>query len=421
MFKYFTLLTIFIFVGCTDPIYLNPLPDPPSPELCQTLLDGKVVVVECDTLAPCTSDQECELGYYCLNQNYCVNDCLTDKTCEDRYGDGYVCSIRGRCTGPTHPPVDPPDPVCPAYIGGAIETVLCEDLTECDPANDECAEGTFCLNGDYNYCSSQCFTDEDCPEFVDNNGAALGVYMDCNEQGLCKNPEDLPVCDTNTEVVPANVVFIVDRSGSMDTRFGNTTRYDAVSDALVTASQSLPPEEATFSATLYNREFYSKNDRAECASLTPEPPTTDIETLFDTYSPNGYTPTGEAIAEVLADNTFPPNTVFVLATDGLPNGCDGKEEAEDREYSVSQVAAAAAAGIPTYVVGIDLASSSDHLADLAAAGGTGVGFFNAEDPDGLDDALADIVEHIVTPVLCEPLPDPGLPHLERPDPPVVVE
>lgn len=426
MTKYLTLLTIFVLAGCEHGslIPIDPIDPPDSPELCQTLLDGKVVVVECDTLTPCTSDSECALGYFCLNDEFCVNDCLTDETCEDRYGEGFVCNVRGRCVAPTFPPVDPPVPVCDAYIGGAVyEGIPCEELTECDPEADECATGTFCLNGDYNYCGSQCFSDTDCPEFIDDNGAALGVHMVCNDRGLCENPEDLPVCDEEEEIIPGNVVFIVDRSGSMDEDFGDTTRYEAVSDALVNVTLAVPGQYVDyldFSAALYYREHYSKHDGNECAAIVPPGFTSEIEELFDDNSPGGWTPTGEALAEILANNTFPNNTVFVLATDGLPNGCDGRNEQEDRDYSVAQVTAANAAGIPTYVLGIALGDSEGHLTDLANAGGTGLPFFNANDPAELDDALLDIVEHIITPIKCQPLPDPDLPDLDRPEPPIVV-
>jgi hypothetical protein len=127
--------------------------------------------------------------------------------------------------------------------------------------------------------------------------------------------------------------------------------------------------------------------------------TTDaIAATFASNNPGGYTPTAEAIESVTAslDASPPPEgpTLYLLATDGQPNGCDRNEEAEDRNNSISAVSAAFDGGVETFVLGVNFDDA--HLQDLADAGQGaapgGARLWTADSVEDLETALAQIVE-----------------------------
>ena len=323
--------------------------------------------------------------------------------------------------------------------GGAI--LGCSML---DPGPDDCGkdcstsrdcEASFCDNGK---CAAQCTATQGC----DSNST-------CNVSGHCVpnggtggtggtgNTGGGSVCgqlELATGRVIPNIMMIVDRSGSMDWDFSDCdpndrndpcefvapSRWDAVVDALV--GDALDPDDrglvgklesiARFGLTLYwkrSGSTWPDGDGSTCAdtddvafSQTPSSATTDaIAATFSSNAPGGYTPTAEAIRSVTASlSTSPPPdgpTVYLLATDGQPNGCDQREENEDQDNSVSAVEAAfdLVPSVETFVLGVSF--DADHLHDLADAGqGVMVSgsarLWTADSVEELQTALAQIVE-----------------------------
>jgi hypothetical protein len=223
-----------------------------------------------------------------------------------------------------------------------------------------------------------------------------------------------------TDRVIPNIMMIVDRSGSMDWDFaGNELgdsgfnpaeeRWAAVEEALVGTE---PGNEglvrrldsiARFGVTFYWKPGENPPSMADgdmCASTDSVAISLSLDNAdaiderFAANSPNGYTPTAEAV-EAVTDSIIaspPPEgpTVYLLATDGLPNGCDQNEEGEDRTNSIDAVTRAFSdpnLGIRTFVLGLSLNNS--HLQDLADAGGGEYFFVNSV--AGLQSALEDIV------------------------------
>ena len=189
--------------------------------------------------------------------------------------------------------------------------------------------------------------------------------------------------------------------------FAAPSRWDAVVDALVGTDGLVRQLDdiARFGLTLYWKSSGSSDDGEMCAdtvgvafSEDPGATTADIATTFSLNSPGGYTPTAEAIQSVTASlSTQPPPegpTVYLLATDGQPNGCDRNEEAEDRNNSISAVSAAFDGGVETFVLGVNF--EDDHLQDLADAGQGaapgGARLWTADSVEDLETALAQIVE-----------------------------
>ena len=289
----------------------------------------------------------------------------------------------------------------------------CETASSCDA-------GTFCRDGLCDaVCTPQggecgsagsCSSTGRCVPFTDDGGAPTG---------------DGSVCGTlvvDTDRVIPNIMLIVDRSGSMRHDFDddepgedgfdpNAVRWDAVEEALVGDDGLVRRLDsiARFGLTLYWKPSQPRSERladgAMCASTEEVPFSASLEnagpisTLFAQNPPQEglWTPTAEAIesvtAAVLASPPPEGPIVYLLATDGLPNGCDQDHEAEDRDNSVAAVAAAFGEGIETFVLGV--AFDDDHLQDLANAGlgvDSDATLWTAADVSELESALAQIVE-----------------------------
>ncbi len=177
--------------------------------------------------------------------------------------------------------------------------------------------------------------------------------------------------------VAPNVVFVLDRSGSMRGRFPRESpRYPgaskwAIMTEFLVGSVGLlrsRGERARFALVTYTTE------RARCPVLRVVPAALRngdaIEEELRAYGPSGGTPTGEALAGVLAElRTIAPDvapTVLVLATDGEPNSCSGAPDG--REETLRAVDASYAAGVRTYVVSVGDDVAETHLREVANAG-----------------------------------------------------
>ena len=120
------------------------------------------------------------------------------------------------------------------------------------------------------------------------------------------------------------------------------------------------------------------------------------------------TPTRWAIEKALAylqsvDDGYPK--YMLLATDGLPNCGNGIMSAddydvEDEQSSIDAIAAANAAGVPVFVVGIDIGGGGDTLDEMAVAGGrprdVDPRYYPATATTGLVEALQQIVGSLPT-------------------------
>jgi Mg-chelatase subunit ChlD len=116
-------------------------------------------------------------------------------------------------------------------------------------------------------------------------------------------------------------------------------------------------------------------------SIAPLPAgATPLRNALGSVVPGGLTPMQPAVEgslghlQGLMAASAGRRAALVLASDGLPEGCDGQSIGA----IAGSVAAARAAGIPTYVIGVfapeTLAESQSALAELAMAGGGGPPF-----------------------------------------------
>jgi len=168
---------------------------------------------------------------------------------------------------------------------------------------------------------------------------------------------------------------------------------------------------ARFGLTLYwkpGEDPPSMSDGAMCASTDGVAFSQSLDNAdsiaasFAGNSPGGFTPTAEAIEAVTSSliGAPPPEgpTVYLLATDGAPNGCDEDGGAVDRSNSVAAVERAFDLGIETFVLGVNFDDS--HLQDLANAGqgvGSGATLWTA---DSVSELQADLEQIVVQNIPC---------------------
>jgi hypothetical protein len=207
-----------------------------------------------------------------------------------------------------------------------------------------------------------------------------------------------------TQVIPS-IQLLIDRSGSMGTNLAgtNTSRYQAMRDALVGSNGVVAQlqAKARFGASLYSSDspcprLYNTANR-DLMNFG------QVKSLIESQSPAGNTPTPAGINQTVslfAANPPPMGSppIIVLATDGLPNSCNG---GDTQNESVTAAKNAYTAGIRTFVLGI--AGVNDGFLQNMANAGQGVPagqpnakYFTANSPQALQDAFQQIIGGVVS-------------------------
>lgn len=243
-----------------------------------------------------------------------------------------------------------------------------------------------------------------------------------------------PTCGPAITLLPAHadVVLVLDRSGSMTRMLATSsaTRWDALHAALASALPTFDANVA-FGASI----FPIPDATIDAGTVCTVGATLDVPVMLDAapailraleaHVPSGGTPTTSAItaaanALTLRRRTGVPQSI-VLATDGGPN-CDPADRAEpwfgqapetcaesgvdpqlclDTTRTVASITSAASAGVPTYVIAMDVSESYlvDALRAMALAGarprtGGGEPYYDVRNPDDLTAAFGDIATRV---------------------------
>lgn len=172
------------------------------------------------------------------------------------------------------------------------------------------------------------------------------------------------------------ITLMVDQSLSMrfgfPTRTSPTSRWSLVGQALF--DPSLGVVETYQSSVRFGIAFFTAHPGA-CPLLSEVPAATDnyaaLNALYQSLSPQGDTPTGEAmrqiVSELMAKPTAAPRSI-VLVTDGNPDTCAQPQPDNGLPEAVAAVQSAHAAGIDVYVLGISDDVAAQNLQQLANAG-----------------------------------------------------
>ncbi|EDM81939.1 hypothetical protein PPSIR1_05713 [Plesiocystis pacifica SIR-1] len=259
------------------------------------------------------------------------------------------------------------------------------------------------------------------------------------DEGMMESSEDEMPCvelSATLEPVPPNVMMVLDKSGSMFTNTwdhdnnGGTPQitrwnslYDVVDNITTTFDDSINFGANLFPSTLAQNIYgpqacttsnfpevtVGENNSAQILATIPGPGVT--ASYGGTPATLGVTTAYNHLTSL--DPELP--RAMILVTDGAAN-CDQNAANNFQLFDVYDdglpviVGTAAANGVPTYVVGIDIINQTINdgiggdpnginptvvLNEVAAAGGTG-SFFNTEDQAELEAALTDVVASVQT-------------------------
>ncbi len=218
---------------------------------------------------------------------------------------------------------------------------------------------------------------------------------------------------------PADVLLVLDRSGSMDY---STSTDSNCSRGSTTCTARWPALTSAVDSTLtstsgtinWGLKLYSSPNGSACTvNSGVEVPisatsVSAIQSQIAAISPSNNTPTAQAIAAATAylSTVNDPNGKFILlATDGEPNCAPGGSSSTTNvQGTVDAIAAAKAAGFLVYVIGIG--PSVGNLDNFAAAGGT-TNYYPATSPQALTDAFASISKLVATCVFTSTKPPPA--------------
>lgn len=275
--------------------------------------------------------------------------------------------------------------------------------------------------------------------FEDGDGISIADETGPEVPDLPEDPEDpdggdFPSCETTTAIttsVPPNVMLVLDKSRSMvnytwdDDGLAQTadvTRWSSL-HATVDTITSNYQDGMSLGLTLF--PSVEATGAYEGACLVSDTPEVDVGLATaaaimaaipaaDAVDLHGATPATAGLATALAqleslDDGRP--AAMILVTDGAANcglGMDGLDRFDVYDEDLQDMVADAweRAGIPTYVVGIDIEEVSEHpftsprmmLDEVAQLGGAAqpgeVGFYDATNADALTQALDDIAASV---------------------------
>jgi hypothetical protein len=238
---------------------------------------------------------------------------------------------------------------------------------------------------------------------------------------------DDPPFDQNFDPRRADVLILLDRSGSMETAFGSGTRYQAISAALSSMVQTYASHVRFGFQEMPGRQGCGSAPVASCCVSPPLLPVADgnanaiVGALAAAEPLDGNTPTAGALRaareyyQSLADGV--DNRYVLLATDGVPN-CDiagmlaspiaSNDNSGGCADAVTEVEALVGLGIRVIVLAMgqgladDISGSTACLDGLAHAGGAAAspgspGFYATADPEDLELAIEQIFGGVTRP------------------------
>jgi hypothetical protein len=219
------------------------------------------------------------------------------------------------------------------------------------------------------------------------------------------DPDDIDDIDdacTQTEPIevkpgePPDILFVVDKSGSMDERLGSGDRkWPIMRDALQTVAAQYDD------GIHFGLMLYPQGDECEAGTVRAEIAPQNAEAIagaLASTSPDGGTPTHTTLGNARAYFTGRPANdrprYVLLATDGEPN-CGEDDDEPTVNESIAAIQSLTSDGIDTFVLGFGgtVNNEPDTLRRMATAGGTG-DYFAANSSAQLSAALDAIASEV---------------------------
>jgi hypothetical protein len=198
---------------------------------------------------------------------------------------------------------------------------------------------------------------------------------------------------------PADLLLVVDKSGSMDDPLETgQDKWPVMRDALTTVVQQYE------SGIRFGLVLYPNDDACAAGSVRAQLAMQNAGTItgqLDSTFPDGGTPTHTTLAAAgsyYAGVTSPGERYVLLATDGEPNCSPGDDEAPTVTESIQAIEGLRGDGIMTFVLGFGgtINNYPATLQSMAEAGGTG-DYFAANSPAELATALDAIAGEVGLP------------------------
>lgn len=269
---------------------------------------------------------------------------------------------------------------------------------ECVAGDTRCGEGRRC-DGSLGLCVTSTMLDI-------GGGASTGGSGVGGNDGTCAST------DVSLDNQMPTVLLLVDRSGSMNERFGGSDRWQTLRSSLMDPAQGIVHSlegQVRFGLSLYS----SLNGAAPCPALTNVAPALTNFAAIDAAYPAPTsailddTPTGESIAaaaDLLAAVTEPGPKVIVVATDGEPDSCatPDPQTPEAKELVIEAARNAFAKGVFTFYISVGNEVSEQHATEVANVGqgyprtDPTKRFYRANDQAALADAFKTIVNGVRT-------------------------
>jgi von Willebrand factor type A domain-containing protein len=179
--------------------------------------------------------------------------------------------------------------------------------------------------------------------------------------------------------IPPSVILLIDQSASMTERFGESTRWDVLREAIIDPSSGLLTwldAGASLGIMLYTSLDGSLFGR-QCPLIervdTRFGNAATIREFYATHEPmpGGDTPTGDAIdvaVQALASSSASPANYVLLLSDGIPDTCAEPDPQNGFDAALDAVQRAHAQGVVVRTVGVSPDLARDALQGMANAG-----------------------------------------------------
>lgn len=253
-----------------------------------------------------------------------------------------------------------------------------------------------------------------------DGSSSTGEPVDSAESSGAGGSTGLDSCggqEYDTEQVPPNVLILLDRSNSMTTALGGSTRWDVALAAVRSLTENYESQ-INFGLALYpgvgpRCSGYTPTNGCPVGEVFYVDPAPSNAAAIDEFLDDArycsgdyrflYTPTDAAIAAVadyepLEDPTR--NNFLVVVTDGQAQ-CGGTSAANARDAVPAILELRAQEPeIQTFVVGFSRDADRDQLTAMAEAGGRArdgdPNYYQADDAAALEEAFAAIAGSVVS-------------------------